>query len=138
MGKSRRVSKLDEIIDAIDLDWAVEGLYGKLDEESIEKIQASKSPSDMYEMHFGLGMGIRNHYGLWDSESPLHKWFHKELGVVHADDMSGIILEALWHRAKDLKYDPSETIKGYAEHWAQYGINLDQTPIERKDEESAT
>ena len=134
MRKSRRTSKLDEMIDAIDLDWVVEELYGKLDEASIEKIQASNSPDDMYGMHFGFGMGIRNYYGLWDPESPLHKWFHKELGVGHADDMSGIILEALWYRTKDLQYDPSETIKGYTEHWAQYGLNLDQTPIGNSDD----
>jgi len=134
MGKSRRTSKLDEMIDAIDLDWVVEELYGKLDEASIEKIQASNSPGDMYGMHFGFGMGIRNYYGLWDPESPLHKWFHKELGVGHADDMSGIILEALWYRTKDLQYDPSETIKGYTEHWAQYGLNLRQTPIGNSDD----
>jgi len=137
MGKHRRTSKLDEMIDAIDLDWVVEELYGKLDEASVEKIQASKQPSDMYGMHFGFGMSIRNYYGLWDPESPLHKWFHKELGIVHADDMSGIIMEALWHRAKDLKYDPSETIKRYTEHWAKCGLNLDQTPIGIHEERTA-
>ena len=134
MGKSRRTSKLDEMIGGIDLDWVVEELYGTMPAEVIQQIQDSTNSDDMYGFHFGFGMGIRNYYGLWDPESPLHKWFHKELGVGHADDMSGIILEALWYRTKDLQYDPSETIKGYTEHWAQYGLNLVQTPIGNSDD----
>ena len=136
MGKSRRTSKLDEMIGGIDLDWVVEELYGTMPAEVIQQIQDSTNSDDMYGFHFGLGMGVRNHYGLWDSESPLHKWFHKNLGVVHADDMSGIILEALWHRAKNLQYDPSERIMEYTEHWAKYGLNLDQTPIEESNDKN--
>lgn len=138
MRQSRRTSKLDEFIGAINLDWVVEELYGKLDEASIKAIKASNDQDEMYNLHFGLGMGVRNYYGLWDPESPLHKWFHKELGVVHADDMSGIIMEALWHKVKDLPYDPSKTIKEYTEHWAQYGLNLDQTKLGNDDDKRTT
>lgn len=129
MDKKRRESKLDEKIGAIDLNWVVDELYSMLDDETINALKDSDDSSVVYGMHFGFGMSIRNHYGLWDTTSPLHQWFHKELGVVHADDMSGIIMDALWHKVKDLEYDPSETIRKYTEHWAEYGLNLDQTPI---------
>lgn len=41
--------------------------------------------------HFGLGMWLRNNWHLWGG-SRLQKYFF-DLGVIHPDDMSGIILE---------------------------------------------
>ena len=49
-------------------------------------------------MHFGLGMGIRNTWGLW-GDSRLAKYFKKH-GIKHPDNMSGIILDAYVNHLK--------------------------------------
>ena len=41
--------------------------------------------------HFGLGMWIRNNWGLWHGDSPLPPYFRAH-GIHHPDDMSGLIL----------------------------------------------
>ena len=42
--------------------------------------------------HFGLGMWLRNNWGLWHEESPLPTYFRNN-GIHHPDDMSGLILD---------------------------------------------
>ena len=43
--------------------------------------------------HFGLGMWLRNNWGLWGGDScPLPAYFRAH-GIQHPDDMSGLILE---------------------------------------------
>ncbi|MBS1722755.1 MAG: hypothetical protein JSS66_07100 [Armatimonadetes bacterium] len=121
-------NELDQALgEPCDLNWAVENIYRQLDEESINNIKAA---DDMHGFHFGAGMRIRNTYGLWGEDNPLVQWFTKELGVVHGDDRSGILMEALWHRVRELPYDPAPTIERYRQHWARAGYNLDQTKIE--------
>ncbi|MBI1287731.1 MAG: hypothetical protein GC178_09150 [Flavobacteriales bacterium] len=46
---------------------------------------------EMVRYHHGLGMYLRNRWGLWQ-DSKLCKYFEKE-GIRHPDDMSGIILD---------------------------------------------
>ncbi len=46
---------------------------------------------DMVQHHFGLGMWIRNNWGLWKGLR-LAKWF-AHYGIFMPDDMSGIIIE---------------------------------------------
>lgn len=53
-------------------------------------------------MHFGLGMAIRNEWGLWTG-SQLADSIAK-LGVVHPDDMSSLIINAFEYRAKGKKF----------------------------------
>ena len=67
-------------------------LRRKLTPEQIEQLRnKSKKNRDFY-CHHNLGRYVRNAFGLW-SDSPLRKFF-KKLGIVKADDMSGIILES--------------------------------------------
>lgn len=44
--------------------------------------------------HFFLGMALRNAWGLWTG-SPLKDWF-VNMGILHADDMSGILLHSFY------------------------------------------
>lgn len=44
--------------------------------------------------HFGLGMWMRNNWGLWRG-SRLQYYFEKK-GLYHPDDMSGLILTTYW------------------------------------------
>src|SRR4051812_43959254 len=73
-------------------------------------------------LHFSLGMYLRNNWSLWDKDTVLVKWFQDNFGIVHADDISGVILEALSHELThdNSCFDAAEYVKKYHKHW----INL--------------
>lgn len=125
------INKLDEVLSngTLTLDWVVDDIVLKMDEESLKTIEAVESADGMARFHFFSGMAIRNGYGLW-GDNALTQWFKRDLGVHHADDMSGIILEAVWYKVHGQAYDPATTVERFKEHWADLGINLDQTPME--------
>ncbi len=55
---------------------------------------ANSERFNLVDFHFGLGMFIRNKW-LYPGDSLLGQKFIA-IGVIHPDDMSSIILEALW------------------------------------------
>lgn len=74
---------------------AVDILLRDLAPEVKEKIRTT-SRKDLIQFHFGLGMGIRNRFGLWQG--------NKDLAVscgsvdIHPDSCSMKIIEALWEK----------------------------------------
>lgn len=66
--------------------------------------------------HHGIGQQIRNDWGLW-RDSDLAKHF-KEMGIEHADDMSGIILTTVYRQIKGKPWDLVGQIKIYQDYWA--------------------
>jgi hypothetical protein len=60
------------------------------------------TPEDQipFSYHDGLGRWIRNKWGLWQNSRLAGEF--KNMGITHADDMSGIILRA-WHRSLNNK-----------------------------------
>jgi len=58
--------------------------------KDIETIKNLKSKDDLSLYHFGLGMWLRNNWGLWGG-SRLQQYFFKK-GIDHPDNISGIIL----------------------------------------------
>jgi len=79
-------------------------LDGELDPADRDTIRA-KAPEDMIDLHFGLGMYVRNEYGLWKG-SPLQDFFLAK-GVRHPDDMSAVLLDAyrLYLRGEPVRLD---------------------------------
>jgi hypothetical protein len=72
---------------------AVDRLMMVLDGE--QKIALAVMPEgDLIDLHFTLGMAIRNAFGLHDPWSKLLV----SCGVVHSDDASGVIIRELWMR----------------------------------------
>ena len=63
----------------------------QLSEITRKEMKAQPTRRDMIRYHRGLGMWMRNNWGLWGS-SRLSKYFNDK-GVFHPEDMSGIILE---------------------------------------------
>jgi hypothetical protein len=53
------------------------------------------SEDDLIRHHFGLGMWMRNNWGLWSESSPLKQFFDSQ-GKYSADDMSSMILKSYW------------------------------------------
>jgi len=69
----------------------------------------------MNKYHRGLGMWMRNNWGLW-SESQLSKYF-KKLGIHHPDDMSGIILDSFWRHLNNQSLELKNQVQYYKEYW---------------------
>ena len=84
-----------------------------------EKIKAMKqgSEKDMIQYHFGLGIWMRNNWGLWGG-SKLSEWFNS-IGIHHPDDMSGIILDSLWRDLNDQPLHLREQVEYYKAYWKQ-------------------
>ena len=79
--------RIDGVYIPKDLVECYRELDKKLDAASKQKLKFSP---DLAEFHFGVGLWIRNDWGLWGG-SRLQQYF-SERGVEHPDDKSGIIL----------------------------------------------
>lgn len=60
-----------------------------------EDIRAG-SETDLAQHHFGLGLWLRNHWGLWSVKSRLKLYFAR-FGIQDADTISNLILTSYWH-----------------------------------------
>lgn len=78
---------------------AVDKLMMVLDDEQ-KIVIASLQEEDLIDLHFSLGMAIRNAFGLHKPQSKLLT----SCGVVHPDDVSGVIIKILWMKIKNEPY----------------------------------
>ncbi len=76
------------------LDDAHAELMKLLPPDELQRIRDMKSEFDMIDYHFGLGMGLRNDWGLWRG-SRLSRRLNF-MGIWHPDNMSGVILQSFW------------------------------------------
>lgn len=97
-----------------DLEDCFKELKSILHSDLIKEITTG-AENDMIKYHHGLGMWIRNNWGLW-SESRLKKYFN-ELDIQHPDDMSGIILNSFWRHLNNKPIELEKQIKYYQEYW---------------------
>jgi hypothetical protein len=51
---------------------------------------------ELIELHFGLGLSIRNSFGLHNADCKLFR----DCGVDNSDDASDVIIKALWNKLK--------------------------------------
>lgn len=82
-------------------------------EDQVAIIQMEKGPVGL---HHSLGRWLRNNWGLWQEDSVLHLYF-KKLGLWHADDMSGLILDGFWCHLRNEPFDIDKQIKSYQDYW---------------------
>lgn len=66
--------------------------------------------------HHTLGEDIRNNWSMWEENTPLVNSF-KQIGITHADDMSGIILVSAWRQLNKKAIKLQEQVKTYQEYW---------------------
>ena len=85
---------IDCVYIPMDLDDCCVQLDQLLSEEDKEYIKGLPKEDVLKHLHFGLGMWIRNNWGLWGG-SRLQIYFLKKR-INHPDDMSGKILEAYY------------------------------------------
>lgn len=74
-------------------------------------------------IHQSFGMYLRNHWNLW-SESDLVKSLN-QLGIIHPDDMSAIILDSYQRKLKNEEILLDKQIKRYQEYWRETGFAVD-------------
>lgn len=77
------------------------------------------SEDDMIGYHHGLGLWIRNEWGLW-ADSRLAKYFEGS-GIRHPDDMSGIILVSYWRHVHGVDLRLDEQVAWYVAYWESAG-----------------
>jgi len=75
------------------VDEAVDKLLLILSDEQKNEIRALKE-DDLIDLHFGLGMEIRNAFGLHDLGSKLLA----DCGTKNPDDGAGVVVKALWDK----------------------------------------
>jgi len=73
---------------------AVDRLLDILDEDDRREIASMDEPS-LIDLHFGLGLGVRNAW-LWHGGMALKM----NCGKFHPGDASGVIVKALWKRLR--------------------------------------
>jgi hypothetical protein len=99
----------------INLDDAVATLREGMSPEDIAEFKsATFSPQ---QLHFGLGMMLRNEWSLWEKETILVRWFKEKYGVDHADDVSGLILDCLYQDVLGKPRRDEKLAKQYIAHW---------------------
>lgn len=82
--------------------------------EFIKKIKESKE-QDLVIHHMGLGMWIRNNWGLW-SGSHLMKYFYT-LGFRHTDDISSAIIYSFWKHLNGLPIEIEKQGEASKNYW---------------------
>ena len=75
---------------------------------------------EMFRYHFGLGMWIRNNWGLWKGLR-LAKWFNQEQILV-PDDMSGIIFVSYWRYLHHQPIAFEDQVKATLAYWERAKI----------------
>jgi len=98
-----------------DLEECFQELTALLPPKDLAEFKSAPEGQACAEMHMGLGMWMRNNWGLW-AGSRLSFYF-ADLGVFHPDDMSGVILRS-FHRhlnGKPLKVE--KQVKFYLDYW---------------------
>lgn len=103
LGKNKGEMSIDEIID---------DLIANLPESSLSAIAEMKC-TEIGRLHFGLGMYIRNTYGLWEGNPLTENWRLNQdsrdirngvdYSSDHPDAVSGMIIDALWERVTGQK-----------------------------------
>jgi hypothetical protein len=81
--------------------------------------------------HMGLGMWMRNNWGLWKENTKLWQFFNQK-GIFHADDMSGIIFESFWRYLNNKPINLNEQVSYYIKYW-KYNLPPDKESFPVKD-----
>ena len=92
--------------------------------EQLNKIHHDTTKQKIFDMtedeliagaHMGLGLWMRNTWGLWKRKK-LAKHFNS-MGIYHPDDMSGIILETYYRELHGREWKVEEQVEEYQTYW---------------------
>ena len=86
-----------------------------LGSEQVEEFKGWDENSVVGKSHHSLGRFLRNEWGLW-SGSDLKTYF-EGMGIKHADDMSGIIIDSYHRHLNGKPLDVEEQVNFYKNYW---------------------
>lgn len=99
----------------VNLEEAVEQLKIIHHDSTKQKILNMTEDEFMGGAHMGLGMWMRNNWGLWKGKE-LAGYFNS-IGIYHPDDMSGIILTSYYRELHGQEWKVDEQVKYYQDYW---------------------
>lgn len=102
-------------------------------DSEIQEIQGMSLNTFVGGTHQGIGRWLRNNWDLWKGEGPLYHYF-VELGLEHADDMSGFLLTSYWRSKKGEDIDIKEQVEDYQRYWRASMPKQFTVPPDREDE----
>jgi hypothetical protein len=109
------LSKADRKYQPQTLEEAV-GQLQKVHSDSLKQRIAAQTEAEFTAgAHFGVGMWMRNNWGLWRG-GPLAQHFHT-LGIYHPDDMSGIILTCYYRTLRGQDWQLGQQAQFYRDYW---------------------
>jgi hypothetical protein len=111
------------------LDECYAQLNAQLKPADIKKLKEG-SESDLAQYHMGLGMYMRNTWGLWGG-SELAQSLRK-MGIRHPDDMSGVILTSYWRKLNGRPVDLDGQIAESERYWRQAQIEQEKSQQKAK------
>ena len=109
--EERAAAALEASCGAATLVAAAECIRATLSDEDHAAIVESEY-SSLIRFHFGLGMGLRNQWGLWGYSTPIAKYL-AEAGVEHPDNMSGVIINSYWLHHNVCSLDRDDAVEAY-------------------------
>ena len=78
--------------------------------------------------HVGLGMWMRNNWGLWKGKE-LAKYFNS-IGIYHPDDMSGVILTSYYRELHNQEWKVNEQVQYYQDYWKRSNEHFQRLEID--------
>lgn len=120
------------------LEDAISILERNTKQEDLETAKSMTEKDFSSQAHFSFGMGLRNNWNLWWSArlatenrdkgypqtKPAIVDFFNNLGIYHADDMSGIIVTSFYRKVVGLDIDLDAQVQRYIDYWAAQGVNF--------------
>ncbi len=107
--------KLNPDMVPINLEEALKTLKEGLTPDDTKQILAEDF--DAANVHFTVGLMLRNEWSLWDRESILVRWFKENYGIEQSDDISGLILDCLVRDVQNTPRKDKEFAKKCIDHW---------------------
>jgi len=83
----------------------------------VEEFKTTSEDTATALAHHGIGQWMRNKWGLW-SDSVLAKHL-QEMGLTHADDMSGLILTCYHRHLNDKPFEIEAQVQYYKDYWKE-------------------
>lgn len=113
--------KLDPDMVPISFDEAVDEVVKGLTLKEVEDAISCDSQIWGIKVHGTFGEQIRNDFELWQRSTALNIDVWDRWQVWHADDISAIILYAVWCKLRKQNFEPTFLIKRFQEHWEKIG-----------------
>jgi hypothetical protein len=101
-----------------DLDDAMDFVWGRLGDAARAEFRDTP-PDKLWQFHHGFGRALRNELGLWHDPKPaVRVYFEDQLGVSHPDDISSIIVHALYCKVNGTEFDLAAKLQYFNDYWA--------------------